>query len=158
MEPVSPAEPGAPSLSVRAIRALGSTLQWARFAGIALLSAALLKLIQTGFALSHFSEPPQMHALAPGSRHVAFGMVVVTALITIAIYVTVGWLALRYAERLNRMKPPSQPGSKDIVMALGAQHNYWRFQGIVIVAGLGLMVLGIIFIVIGLFAVAALHH
>ncbi|MGH8128764.1 MAG: hypothetical protein ACRETC_10495, partial [Gammaproteobacteria bacterium] len=144
MEPISSTEPGAPFLSARAIQALGSTQSWARFAGIAMLGCALLKLIQTGFVLSHFHATPQLDALGPAAQNIALGTTVVVALITVAIYAIIGWLALRYAERLNRVKPPWQPGSKDIVMALGAQHSYWRFQGIVIAVGLGLLALGFI--------------
>lgn len=158
MEPTSSAESGAPSLSARAIRALGATRSWARFAGIALLGCALLKLIQTGFALSHFGENPQIHPLAPAAQHIALGGVVVGTLVSVAIYIVIAWLALRYAERLNRVQPPRQPLSEDIVMALGAQHSYWRFQGIVIAVGLGLAALGILLILVGLFAAVALHR
>lgn len=148
----------APSLSQRAVQALNSTRSWARFAGITLFGCALLNLIQTGFVLSHFHENPKVRALVPAAQHLAFGGAVVGALIRIAIYAVIGWLALRYAERLNRVKPPRQPDSGDIVMALGAQHSYWRFQGILIAVSAGLIVLIVILALVGLFAAAALHH
>ncbi|MGA7964964.1 MAG: hypothetical protein WCB49_03580 [Gammaproteobacteria bacterium] len=158
MEPTTLYGTTAPALSARAIQALTSTQVWARFAGIAMVVAALLKLVQTGFLLSHFRENLQVSHLVPAAQNGAAGMIVVFGLSMVIIYAVIGWLALRYAGRLDRIKPPWQPGSEDIVMALGAQHSYWRFQGVVIAVVLGLLMLGFILIVVSLFFAAALHR
>ena len=147
-----------PSLSARAMRALNSTQGWARFAGVAMLVAALLKLVQTGLFLSHFHGNPQIRQLNPAAQNGAFGVAIVVALIVAAIYVVIGWLALRYAERLNHVKPPRRPEPGDIAGALGAQHSYWRFQGVLMIVAIALIVLAFVgAIVIGVI-VSAAHH
>jgi len=147
-----------PALSARAIQALSSTQGWARFAGVAMLGAALLKMIQTGLFLGHFRNNPQMQQLTDAAQNAAIGGAIVAGVVTTTIYAVIGWLALRYAERLNYVKPPRRPDSQDIVQALGAQHRYWRFQGVLLVVTLALLVLVFLIMIVGIFAAAALHH
>lgn len=131
-----------PALSGRAIRALGKTQLWARFSGTLLMGVALLKLIQGGLAIAY-----QHSALAAGQveqmRGIGrtFGTAVATV-ITVAIYCLLGIFALRYAQRLERVQPPGrQPEPTDIAAALGAQHGYWRLQGVINIIGIAMIAL-----------------
>lgn len=152
--------PGAqrPSLSARALQALASTQGWARFSGVAMLGAALLKAIQTGVVVVHMPARMEGQALPPAIRHGLAGGAIVGGLVTVAVYCVLGWLALRYAGRLNHVRPPRRPEPVDIAGALGAQHSYWRFQGIMMIVATALFVLVIVAaIAIGVIVAAARH-
>ncbi len=139
-----------PILPARAIQALGATQRWARFAGTAMFGVALLKIIVAAIKF------PQYRAqLISGAMHgdAAAGMAayIFAGAVTVACYCLVGWFALRYARRLDRVKPPWKPTPEDIAGALGAQHRYWRLQGVLWIIGLALFVLAVILgVVLGL--------
>lgn len=158
MEPQPAAAPPAPGLSARAIQALAATRSWARFAGIALFGAALLEGVRTGLIIYHLGDHFGSQAFGPDRRAGLVGGLIAGALITIAIYTALGWYALRYAERLNSVRPPRRPTPAEIVATLGAQHRYWRLQGILTAAGLGLIALIILLAIVAFFAVLILAH
>lgn len=141
MEPITPAESTVPSLSARAIRALSTTQRWARFAGTALFGIALLKLIQSGMEAFRFHATLEARALSHVGVVSGMAFYIVFNAITIAVYCATGWFALRYAGRLDRVRPPWQPTAGDIANALGAQHRYWRLQGVLWLVSISLLVL-----------------
>jgi hypothetical protein len=148
MDPITPAESTVPSLSIRAIRALSTTQRWARFAGTVLFGMALLELIQGGIEAFHFHATLEARPLS--HIGVVGGMVfyILSNTITLAVYCATGWFALRYAERLNRVRPPWQPTADDIANALGAQHRYWRLQGVLWIISISLLVLMMLAVIV----------
>jgi hypothetical protein len=148
MEPITPAESAVPSLSIRAIRALSTTQRWARFAGTVLLGMALLKLIQGGMEAFHFHATLEARSLS--HIGVVGGMVfyIVSNAVTLTVYCATGWFALRYAGRLDRVRPPWQPTAGDIANALGAQHRYWRLQGVLWIISISLLVLMMLTVIV----------
>lgn len=139
-----------PSMTPGSLRALGATRRWARFAGTALFGLALLKLVAAGLGIAHLHglmNAGQMdHATGAGR----IAGTIIGALVEIGVYCATGAFALRYAGRLGRVRPPWRPGPSDIASALGAQHRYWRLQGVVTLIGLGFIVLAIVLMVLGL--------
>ena len=148
MEPTLSAEPATPSLSARAIRALGATQRWARFAGTVLFGMALLKLIQGGMEAFHFHATLEARPLS--HIGVVGGMVfyIVSNAVTLTVYCATGWFALRYAGRLDRVRPPWQPTAGDIANALGAQHRYWRLQGVLWIVSISLVTLMVLVVIV----------
>ncbi len=155
MDQASPDTAAAPSLSPRALGALGATQRWARFAGVALYGLVLLKLAQGGLAI--VDEHARMVAgqvdHLKGTASI-FGSAV-SIVIFVVVYCFTAAFALRYAARLDHVRPPWRPGPDDIARALGAQHRYWRLQGIVTVVGIGLVVLVIMLAIVGIMLRAA---
>ncbi len=141
---LTPSAPPRATLSRRSISALAATQFWARFSGSAFFVVALLKLIQGGVAVAH------EHGLVASGQvdHIrGTGMMlgaILSTLISVAIYCLIGVFALRYAVRLDRVRPPRQPDPGDIAGALGAQHKYWRLQGVLTLIALVLIVLVIV--------------
>ena len=148
MEPTISAESATPSLSARAIRALSATQGWARFAGIVLFVMALLKLVQGGIAVLHFHATPEIHPLSHVGVVGGMAIYIVSSLVTLTVYCATGWFALRYARRLNQVRPPWQPTADDIANALGAQHRYWRLQGILWIVSISLLVLMVLAVIV----------
>lgn len=141
-EPIQEGATG-PILPARAIQALGATQRWARFAGTALFGVALLKLIVAAIKFPQY-RAQLLSGPLHGGASAGMAIYILIEIVTVACYCLVGWFALRYAQRLDRVRPPRQPGPEDIAGALGAQHRYWRLQGFLSIIGLGLVVLGIV--------------
>lgn len=141
------AAPAAPGLSQHAIKSLSHTQVWARVAGSGLLGVAVLKLIQGGMALVRVHDQMDSgridHLRGAG---MLFGGALGT-LLMVAVYCITGAFALRYAIRLEKVRPPRQPDAGDIALALGAQHRYWRLQGVLTIIGLALFILMLILVV-----------
>lgn len=147
------ASPAAPQLSSHAVQSLSATQLWARIAGSGFLGLAVVKLIQGGIMLvrvyDRISAGSIDHARGIG---ILFGGTLSTVAM-IAVYCLTGAFALRYAIRLESVRPPRRPDPGEIALALGAQHRYWRLQGVITLIGLGLVVLMIVLVVF----VIALH-
>ena len=133
-----------PRLPGHAIRALSATQRWARFAGTAMFGVALLKVIVATIKFPQYRARLMADAAMHGNSTAGMTIYILSEALTIICYCLVGWFALRYALRLDRVRPPRQPEPEDIANALGAQHSYWRLQGILWIVGLGLILLGIV--------------
>lgn len=145
----------APSLSPRAIAALGATQRWARFAGVALYGLVLLKLAQGGVAIVHEHARMAAGRVPHLTGVAAISGSAISMLVFVVVYCFTAGFALRYASRLDHVRPPWRPDAHDIARALGAQHSYWRLQGVLTLVGVGLLVLGIVLVVVGIMLRAA---
>jgi len=153
----SPEAPSRPTLTRRSIQALAATQAWARLAGIALL---VLACVELALGVTKLFYPPALPANLQFGPH---GMLEFTALhsildaVMVIIYAATGWYALRYARKLEQVRPPLHPDSRDIVVALGAQHRYWRLQGVATIVFIGLSFVFIIAITIISVGLAVKH-
>jgi hypothetical protein len=118
------------SLTARSVEALDATRAWARLSGLTLVVLSALELVMGIMNLFHMPALPGSLQLGPGSQLGIRALGMIQAVIVLAIYGITGFYALRYARRLERIRPPARPGSGDIAVALGAQQRYWRVQGI----------------------------
>lgn len=136
------------TLTPRAKRALGATHSWAYFTGFALFCMALLATIRNVVNLFgllhryHAGEVP--HAMLVGG---AAGLAV-SMLFAIGFNAILGWLALRYGNRLEKVKIMERPSADDIAAALGAQQSYWRLQGILMIIGIALVILAVLLVIV----------
>lgn len=139
------------SLTARSVEALDATRAWARLSGLALVVLSALELVTGLMNLFHMPALPGSLQLGPGSQLGIRALGTVQAAVVLAIYGITGFYALRYASRLELIRPPAQPKSGDIAVALGAQQRYWRVQGIAtivviavsLLAGIAIAIIGI---------------
>lgn len=132
-----------PSLTRRSVQALAATRAWARLAGIALL---VLAAVELALGLANLFHQPALPGNLPISPAGALGFKALDSVlkaVAVIIYAVTGWYALRYARRLERVRQPA-PGPEDIALALGAQHRYWRLQGVATIVFIGLSVVLVI--------------
>lgn len=145
-----------PALSGRSVQALAATQAWARLAGMALL---VLACVEGALGLANLFHPPALPGnlpLGPGDLFEFTALNLLLELAAVIIYAVTGWYALRYARRLERIRQP-EPGSGDIAVALGAQHRYWRLQGVATIAFIALSLLFVVVVAVMSIGLALKH-
>lgn len=144
-----------PALTPRAKRALGATHSWAYFMGVALFCIALLATIRN--VLNLFGLLRRFHAGVISHAVLVGGIagLALSILVAFGFNVILGWFALRYGNRLEKIKILERPSADDIAAAIGAQQRYWRLQGVLTIVSMALFVLAIILAIV---AVAITHH
>lgn len=145
-----------PPLTRRSVQALAATRAWARLAGIALL---VLACVEFALGLANLFRPSALPGNLPVSPAGALGFTALNSTleaVAVIIYVATGWYALRYARRLERVRQPA-PGPGDIALALGAQHRYWRLQGVATIVFIGLSVVLVIAMIVISIGLAVKH-
>lgn len=137
-----------PVLTERAARALGSTQKWAGFAGFALFSVALLTLVRSGVVVWRLGGAYRAGMLTHTVVVATTAGAVVGALWVLGVNAALGWLALRYAGVLERMRLVASPDPSDVTRALRVQHRFWRLQGVLLIVSLVLLALGVAAIIV----------
>ncbi|MGH8428662.1 MAG: hypothetical protein ACRES7_11920 [Gammaproteobacteria bacterium] len=143
-----------PTLTARAKSALGSTSAWANFFGWTLFCVILLTLARNGVGLSRLVS--QFHA-GTISHIQLTGAVIGLGFTSLWIVVAnglLGWFALRYGSALESVKIMERPDVSNVTRAFGAQHGFWRLQGIMMIIALALIVAAVLMVIV----VALLHR